>query len=525
MKDLLSEKLKRPIKKHNALNSLFSDQRFKTMIDQSPTATSIYNIKGKLVYFNQAFSRLWSIDAKATNHFSGNYNLYSDPEYSGDFSDIQSVFEKARSWKKSPSKIQRKDNNLDEIYLSSTFFALKKEDGRVDEIVLIQEDITNLLQTNAELRKNIKEISILKDALDFSSIIIEVNIDGMLVRANEHFCAVSGYSENEIQSLSIFQMRSGNMPDSFYLNLKNTILKGKIWKGEMENRSKNGEIYWTDTTIVPLKNASGEALSFLEISSNITERKLAEQEIKKLNSKLEKEVLKRTEDIKAAVSELEAFTYSVSHDLRAPLRAITGFADLLNEEFGGDLDQEAKRYLGIIKNGTKQMAQLIDDLLQFSKVGRIELKKKVFDPMPIVMEIIKKEKEADLNSSFIFNDLAPIYGDPNTIALVFSNLILNAVKFSREVDRPMIHISSKEGNGEMIYYVKDNGVGFDPRYSDKLFKVFQRLHSTQQFEGTGVGLAIVSRIINKHGGRVWAESLPGYETCFYFTLPQNNKNV
>ena len=525
MKDLLSEKLKRPIKKHNALNSLFSDQRFKTMIDQSPTATSIYNIKGKLVYYNQAFSRLWSVDAGTEMHFSGSYNLYSDPEYSSHFSEIQSVFEKARTWKKSPSKIQQKENNFDEIYLSSTFFALKKEDGKVEEIVLIQEDITNLLQTNTELRKNIKEICILKDALDFSSIIIEVDMDGKLVRANDHFCAISGYSEDEIKSLSIFQMRSGNMPHSFYLNIKSTILKGKIWKGEMENRSKYGEIYWTDTTIVPLKNANGEASSFLEISSNITERKLAEQEIKKLNAKLEKEVLKRTEDIKTAVSELEAFTYSVSHDLRAPLRAITGFADLLNEEFGTDLDQEAKRYLGIIKRGTKQMAHLIDDLLQFSKVGRIELKKKIFDPMPIILEIIKKEKTIDQDSNFIVNELPPMYGDPNTIALVFSNLILNAVKFSREVNKPVINIGAKGTNGEVIYYVKDNGVGFDMRYSEKLFKVFQRLHSTQQFEGTGVGLAIVSRIINKHGGSVWGESSPGLETSFYFTIPQNNCNV
>ena len=118
-----------------------------------------------------------------------------------------------------------------------------------------------------------------------------------------------------------------------------------------------------------------------------------------------------------------------------------------------------------------------------------------------------------------------MYGDPNTIALVFSNLILNAVKFSREVNKPVINIGAKGSNGEVIYYVKDNGVGFDMRYSEKLFKVFQRLHSTQQFEGTGVGLAIVSRIISKHGGNVWGESLPGFETSFYFTLPQNNSNV
>ena len=165
----------------------------------------------------------------------------------------------------------------------------------------------------------------------------------MLLRANDHFCNISGYAENEINSISIFQMRSGNMPESIYLDLKNTIKKGGTWKGEIENRSKKGSIYWTETTIVPLKNASGSAQSYLEISSNITERKKAEQEIINLNSKLEQEVLKRNEDIRNAICELEAFTYSVSHDLRAPLRAITGFSELLNEEYGDELNDEAKR--------------------------------------------------------------------------------------------------------------------------------------------------------------------------------------
>ncbi len=508
------------------LNLLFSDQHFKTAIDQSPTATSIYNILGKLVYFNQAFSCLWLIEDSKIKQYKNNYNLFKDAEFSNDIIQIRKIFEFGKPWKKSPNKIIRSDSEEDDLYVSSTFFALEKENGKIEEIVLIQEDITPLLKTNAALRKNIKEISILKDALDVSNIIIEVDRNGMLLRANNHFCNISGYSECEINSISIFQMRSGNMPDSIYRDLKNTIKKGGTWKGEMENRSKKGTIYWTETTIVPLKNASGSAQSYLEISSNITERKKAELEIIDLNSKLEQEVLKRNEDIRNAISELEAFTYSVSHDLRAPLRAITGFSELLNEEFGEELNEEAKRYLEIIQSGTDQMAQLIDDLLQFSRVSRIELKKKMFDPIPIIQEIINKTKiNAALNSEIAVSSLPQIYGDPNTITLVFTNLILNAIKFSRQAEKPQITIGYKESGEEVICFVKDNGVGFDMRYSNKLFKVFQRLHSTQQFEGTGVGLAIVHRIIVKHGGRVWGESLPGAETSFYFTLPHKKKDV
>lgn len=504
--------------------SAFSDHCFRSMIDQSPSATSIYSLKGDLLYYNRAFYQLWKLSENQKQDLYKDYNILSDANFSESIEEIRKVIRDGVSWKASPKKIKIQKQK-EEVYVSSTFFPLKKDDGEVSEIVLVQEDITTLLQTNAELRKNIKEIGILKDALDVSSIITEVDNEGNLIRVNDKFYELSKYSKTDFISLSIFDLRTGNMPSAFYEGLWKTIRKGKIWKGEMENRTKTGEIYWTDTTIVPLIKSSDSPTSYLGLSSNITERKIAEKEIIKLNSNLEKEVKKRTEDIEAAVGELEAFSYSVSHDLRAPLRAITGFSGLLKEEFGDNLNEEAKRYLGIIQKGTKQMAQLIDDLLHFSRVGRIELQKKTFDPNPIVQEILKKEREGlGENVNFKVQPLPPIYGDSNTISLVFTNLIINAIKFAKDVSTPSISIGSKEVDDEVIYYIKDNGVGFDMRYADKLFKVFQRLHSAQQFEGTGVGLAIVSRIVYKHGGRVWGESYPGTETSFYFTIPKKVEN-
>lgn len=377
--------------------------------------------------------------------------------------------------------------------------------------------------TDLKKESNKESLSILsnnlKDALNLSNLIIEINADKKITSANEYFFQISGYKEADLQDLSTTELRSGNMEVSFYKEMWNTLMAGNIWKGELENRSKQDEIYWTDTSIIPILNKENKITSFLSISSNITERKTAEQEIKKLNVQLEKELVKRKDDIKEAIAELEAFSYSVSHDLRAPLRAITGFSGMLKDEFGKDLSEEANRYLDIIQNGTEQMSQLIDDLLQFSRIGRVEIQKIKFDPRPIIEEIIKKENKSQ-NIEFLQNELKEIYGDPNMIKLVFTNLILNAIKFSKENESPKVVVGSKYIDGEQVYYVKDNGVGFDMRYADKLFKVFQRLHSTQEFEGTGVGLAIVARIIHKHGGKVWGESYENSDTVFSFSLPE-----
>lgn len=365
----------------------------------------------------------------------------------------------------------------------------------------------------------------LKEALNLSNIIIELNRDRRIISANDNFYEISGYTKEDLPNLDAKELRSGNMEISFYEILWEKVLSGKIWNGEMENRSKSDVIYWTDTTIIPITNKDNQAISFLSLSSNITERKIAEQEIKKLNVKLEKEVEQRTADINDAISELEAFSYSVSHDLRAPLRAITGFSGMLKDEFGKELNAEANRYLDVIQNGTKQMSQLIDDLLQFSRVGRVELQKITFDPTPIVEEIVQKEKDrVDFKMEIVQNELMEIYGDPNMIKLVITNLILNAIKFSKSKESPKVHIGSIEKDKEIIFFVKDNGVGFDMRYADKLFKVFQRLHSTEEFEGTGVGLAIVARIVQKHGGRVWGESYPDSNTIFSFSLPKMENN-
>jgi PAS domain S-box-containing protein len=249
----------------------------------------------------------------------------------------------------------------------------------------------------------------------------------------------------------------------------------------------------------------------------IDERKQAEAEIGTLNKTLNHHVAK----LEAANKELEAFSYSVSHDLRAPLRAVDGFSLMLEEDYAGALDAEGKRLLDVIRAEAKKMGQLIDDLLSFSRLGRREMGTAPIDMSALARAVCAELALANPNRELqlIANQLPPAQGDEAMIRQVLVNLLANAVKFTRTRRTAVVEINGRVENEECVYSVKDNGVGFEMQYSHKLFGVFQRLHSIEEFEGTGVGLAIVQRIIHKHGGRVWAEGAAGQGATFYFTLP------
>jgi signal transduction histidine kinase len=227
----------------------------------------------------------------------------------------------------------------------------------------------------------------------------------------------------------------------------------------------------------------------------------------------------KTAELMAAYKELDTFSYSVSHDLRAPLRAMDGYSQMLEEDFGARLDEEGRRLLGVIRSSSLHMGQLIDDLLAFSKLGRQEPAKHPVDMAALAHEVVE-EVARGVSADIEVQALPPAQADRSLLRQVWTNLVGNALKYSGKRADPRIEIGGREGAQENVYWVRDNGAGFDMRYVDKLFGVFQRLHRAEDFPGTGVGLAIVQRVVARHGGRVWAEGQPGQGACFHFSLPK-----
>jgi light-regulated signal transduction histidine kinase (bacteriophytochrome) len=252
----------------------------------------------------------------------------------------------------------------------------------------------------------------------------------------------------------------------------------------------------------------------------VTSYKKAAEEIRTLNAELEQRVIERTAQLESANKELEAFSYSVSHDLRAPLRAISSFARIVRDDFSGSMDPMGRGFLDkIIASGIK-MNQLIDDLLDFSRINRKQLDKQEVGLHALVQSVIESltQETANRKIEWIITELPVAPVDPVLIQQVYANLIGNAVKYSRNCEFARIEVGSFPQNGEVVYFVRDNGAGFDMRYADRLFGVFQRLHRDEEFEGTGIGLATVQRIIHGHGGRIWAEAEVNKGATFYFTL-------
>jgi signal transduction histidine kinase len=248
--------------------------------------------------------------------------------------------------------------------------------------------------------------------------------------------------------------------------------------------------------------------------------------IQRLNADLERRVAERTAQIETSIKELEDFTYTVSHDLRTPLRAIGGFSRILEEDYGDKLDDEARRLIAVVRENTQRMGQLIDDLLTFSRLGR-----KPVAATSINMEALVRSALAEIGAPAAagrarieIHPLPEAWGDPALIKQVWTNLLSNAIKFNGKRDQPLIEVSAHDDGADAVYCVKDNGAGFDMQYYAKLFGVFQRLHGNDEFPGTGVGLAIVRRIVSRHGGRVWAEGKVDEGAAFYFSLPRGTQD-
>lgn len=340
------------------------------------------------------------------------------------------------------------------------------------------------------------------------------------VFCNANFSQPLGLTPEQMTGLDDFAFYPQELAEKYRADDRRVMETGKTSDFEELNRVGDRE-RWVHVVKVPYRDERGEVIGVMGIFEDITERKQAEGEIRRLNLSLEERVRERTARWEAANKDLEAFSYSVSHDLRAPLRAINGYARMLAEGFSRQLDVEGLRILGVVSSEAERMGRLIDELLNFSRLGRGGIHPVLVDMTALVREVCAQcgpslaHRQVDLEVA----PLPPAVADLSLVRQVWTNLIDNALKFTRRQDRARIEIGGWAGERENVYFVKDNGAGFDMKYADKLFRFFQRLHGQHEFEGNGVGLALVQRIIQLHNGRVWVEAGVDRGAMFHFALP------
>ena len=389
------------------------------------------------------------------------------------------------------------------IFLLAAIFALNSE-------------ASERLRAERALQKTQARTRMLVDSIrDYA--ILMLDTEGRILSWSPGAEKITGYREQEMvgQSVARFfpidDVKAGAPQKELEAALVNGRAEAEGWRVR-----KGGSRFWANSVLVAIRDDQGQLQGFSKVVRDITSRKEAQEEIENLNRNLEH----RASELEAANKELEAFTYSVSHDLRAPLRHIDGFSQLLVDDYAPQLPEEVHRYLDRIQNGARQMGQLVDELLTLARIGRKEVRLQVTGLDSVVQQVVSDLK-LELNGRKVEWKIASlpfVECDPTLLKQVFINLLSNAVKYTRPRNPAVIEVGSVPDNGNTTIFVRDNGVGFSMKYADKLFGVFQRLHRAEDFEGTGIGLATVQRIVHKHGGRVWAEAELDKGATFYFTL-------
>jgi PAS domain S-box-containing protein len=401
----------------------------------------------------------------------------------------------------------------------------RKQKFSQDDINFLQA-VANVLATGIERKRAEDELrqSEAKFRRLFDANIVGIifpDLSGNILEANDAFLEMVGYTREDLRA---GRVRWDTMTPPEYkpldeLSIQELRTSGVCTAFEKEYIRKDGSRVPVLLVGALLEGERERTVSFI---LDLSDRKQAEAEIRQLNASLEQRVKERTAQLEAVNQELESFSYSVSHDLRAPLRHISGFVNLLQKHAPDTLDETSQRYLNIITQTTKQAGKLIDDLLSFSRMGRTEMRYTTVNMTQLIREV-QRDIEQNIDGREIhwqIEELPQVQGDFSLLRLVLQNLMDNAVKYTSKREYANIEIGKTETEHEFVFFVHDNGVGFDMRYVHKLFGVFQRLHSTEEFDGTGIGLANVQRIIHRHGGRTWAEGVVEQGATFYFSLPK-----
>ena len=402
-------------------------------------------------------------------------------------------------------------------WLSFTAAAIRDSAGSLIGAVETLEDITEEKKVAEALRESEERYRLLVETMHEGLIILNEREE--ITYCNQGIGNMLGYLPEEVVGWKVNTFFEGENEDIFKEQWQKRK-EGTHTSYEIAWTRKNGENVFTLISPETMFDKDGHFKGSFAVITDITDRKRAEEQIHLLNLELEKRVAERTAELELTVKELDAFSHTVSHDLRAPLRAMDGYSRILIEDFSEPLPAEAQKYLGLVVKNSRKMDRLINDLLMFSRTNRTPLKKRTIILKELVCEVLEdlKPLQEGRQIEIVMGDLPDCEADSDLLKQVFTNLLSNAIKFTRLRQQAVIEIGCQLENDQNVYFVRDNGAGFDMTYADKLFGVFQRFHSDKDYEGTGVGLSIVQRIILRHGGRIWAYSEVDHGTTFYLTL-------
>ena len=497
-----------------------SEDRYRQLFElESDAIFLIDNSTGQLLEANQAASTLYGYTREELLLMK-NTDLSAEPE------DTQRITQTTPAIPENiimvPLRFHRKkDGSVFPVEITGRFFTWQ---GKPVHIAAIR-DITPRRKIEEDLRESHQMFKTVLDTIPARVFWKDRNLT--YLGCNQSFAQDAGFhSPEEVIGKNDYQIGWADYTEEYQADDRLVIETGKA-KLNYEEPAINaeGKHFWVSTSKIPLRDPEDRIRGVLGTYEDISERKQAEEEIRLLNAGLEQRVAQRTAQLEAANKELEAFGFSVSHDLRAPLRAIDGFTRILEEDHGKFLDEEGKRLCAVVRDNTRRMNELIDDLLALSRLSRTEMEFLSNDMETMAGSVFQEltTPESRARIDFTIRPLPRAMGDPILLRQAWTNLISNAIKFSTKRERATIEIGCRSTPEEDVYSVRDNGAGFEMQYAGRLFGVFQRLHSASEFEGTGVGLAIVQRVVRRHGGRVWAEGAVDKGATFYFTLPKNKE--
>jgi PAS domain S-box-containing protein len=495
-----------------------SEERFSKSFRTSPISFMIANLEdGKIIEVNDAFTTISGFTREeALASTTLELKIWVNEQ---DRKHLIDSLRKGHAILHQETHLRSKEGKIAIVLLSAQVIKLANRNCIISSI----EDITVRKRAEEALRESEERFHSMANSIPQLAWVARA--DGFIYWYNQRWYDYTGTKPEQMEGWGWQIVHDPEVLPQVMKNWTASIASGQTFEMSFPLRGADGQFRTFLTQVHPWKDSEGRVIQWFGTNTDVETLKRAEEIINKLNEELEQKVMQRTEQLEAANKELEAFSYSVSHDLRAPLRSVHGFTKILLEDYEASLDEEGKRICGIISSSATQMGELIDDLLSFSRIGRSTLNPSEIDMKKMVKNIFEgmtspvERRRIKLKTG----KLHKAFGDVALFGQVWTNLLSNAIKYSSKNDISEINIGS-ESDGKMItYFVKDNGVGFDMQYGHKLFGVFQRLHSEADFEGNGVGLAIVQRIVLKHAGKVWAEGEVGKGATFYFSLPIQDK--